>query len=240
MTRPMLSIEVPLKHLDEFHEDQDYIFTLSFLFKEKLYQDYVLRNKKHHILDNSYNELGRPQSATEMIEIMKQYNASMIVAPDSDDWSFGDMIQSYSAVAARVGINSTLGVARTLTEITALTRLNAPYIALPYEHRLCLPPQGVKTNAKLHFLGLNNIMEVFVYSPISIDTSMPVKIALLGMTVDEWVMNSCPHIHTKDLMQSDDFFNMKMSKNQIKLSKTNINRLKEIFNHGPEFDGILH
>lgn len=231
------SFEVPIKHLNDFHEDQDYIFSLSFLFNDPDYCKYIELNQKLHILDNSYNELGSPQSLESMLRIYKNYPTDFLVCPDSDGWDSRKTILSFAEAAATIGTNQVIGIARSKNEISGLTKLGCKYLAIPFEHRLCLP---IPMFSPTHFLGLNNIMEIFAYEPDTIDTSMPIKIALKDLTIDKWVMLGCPHINTKDIIQSIDFFHMKMKVNEIKLAKINIKRLKEIVSYGQGFEGILH
>ena len=235
MTR--FSFEVPIKHLNDFHEDQDYIFSLSFLFSDQDYCRYITKNEKFHILDNSYNELGEPQSLDSLLTLYKHYKTDLLVCPDSDQWDSKRTVMSFAEAASIIGTNQVIGIGRSQTEIQALTKLGCSYLAIPFEHRLCLP---IPMFSPIHFLGLNNIMELLAYEPETVDTSMPIKLALKNLTINQWVMLGCPHINTKDLIQSCDFFHMKMKVTEIKLAKTNINRLKEIVSYGQNFNGILH
>ena len=231
------SFEVPIKHLQDFHEDQDYIFSLSFLFQDPDYRSYITMNQKFHILDNSYNELGEPQSLDSLISIYKHYKTDLLVCPDSDQWDSRRTVMSFAEAAFIIGTNQVIGIGRSLQEINGLTRLGCRYLAIPFEHRLCLP---IPMFSPVHFLGLNNLMELLAFEPETVDTSMPIKLALIGKTIDQWVMMGCPHINTKDLIKSCDFFHMKMKVAEVKLAKTNIQRLKEVVAYGQNFNGILH
>jgi hypothetical protein len=231
------SFEVPIKHLCDFHEDQDYIFSLSFLFQEPDYCKYIELNQKLHILDNSYNELGEPQSLESMLRIYKNYPTNLLVCPDSDQWDSKRTFMSFAEAVSIIGTDQVIGIGRSQTEIRGLTRLGCRYLAIPFEHRLCLP---IPTFSPIHFLGLNNLMELLAYEPETVDTSMPIKLALIRKTIDQWVLGGCPHINTKDLIKSCDFFHMKMKVAEVKLAKTNIQRLKEVVSYGQNFNGILH
>lgn len=238
MTR--FAFEVPLKHLNDFDEDQDYLFSLSFLFeKSEEYEIYHLQSGKIHILDNSFNELGAPTPVVEMVRLFNHFNPEYIISPDGDHMTPDELIGTYGIIASLVGPKTTIPVARTLEEIRRFQALQAAYIAIPYEHRLAIYlPEG----QNYHFLGLNNLNEILAYKPHTCDTSMPLKLALNGWTISDWVMKGCPHIHTKDIIGGPkDFFQMKMTAKQIDLSKRNINFLKEVCNvHGRGFNGIQH
>lgn len=236
MTR--FAFEVPLKHLHDFDEDQDYLFSLSFLFaKSHAYETYHALTDKQHILDNSFNELGTPTSPMAMQKLYEHIRPNYVVSPDGDQFTPDELIATYATLASHIGPHNVLPVARTLEEISRFSLLGAAYIAVPYEHRLafCLPI------GTYHFLGLNNLYELLHYEPRTCDTSMPLKIALNGWTVPQWIMQGCPHIHTKDILGGPkDFFNMKMTTKQIDLSKRNINYIKEVCKHGRNFNGIQH
>lgn len=234
------AFEVPLKHLNDFDEDQDYLFSLSFLFGQSdEYEIYHLQSDKRHILDNSFNELGTPTPPNAMHGLYSRLHPDYAVSPDGDQFTPDELISTYSILASHIGPRSVIPVARTLEEIDRFERIGATYIAIPYEHRLAiyLPP-----GPQYHFLGLNNLLELLHYEPLTCDTSMPLKLALNGWTIKDWVMLGCPHIHTKDIIGGPkDFFQMKMTTKQIDLSKRNINFLKEVCNvHGRGFNGIQH
>ena len=61
------SFEVPSNHLEDFEPFQDFYFALSFLCKKSTeYLNYFLGKKvegKKVFLDNSFNELRRPDSS---------------------------------------------------------------------------------------------------------------------------------------------------------------------------------
>lgn len=219
------SFEVPIKHLDYFHEHQDFLFALSSLFEDKRYSDYMLKHSKqgeYLVIDNSFNELKKPTSASLLIDLFKYYKAEAFVCPDSDEWSTQRQLQEYENVLKLTSKDIIWPVARWPEEITYYKQVKAPIIAIPYEYRYFLQLKGLRG---LHFLGLRSPDEVLNFQPLSVDTSMPIKLALQGMTLKQWMDQCCPHFHTH-LMP--DFFSLTLSKEQLRLSVKNINDLKEM------------
>jgi hypothetical protein len=106
--------------------------------------------------------------------------------------------------------------------------------AVPYDFRYCTDAK-LKRFGQAHFLGLVSIREIQIVNPPSCDTSIPIKLALANMTLDEWVRTGCKHIHTVP-----SFFDIKMTKNQINIARYNIERLKEVDKTGDPVNHPLH
>ena len=222
------SFEVPIKHLHDFHPYQDFHFALSFLYER--YPEYGLY---HHscvsageilIIDNSFNELKKAESLSRLISLMKEYKADAIVCPDSDEWTVKEQYASYDNAVQHCGVNRVWAVARWPEEVATLRR-KATVLAIPYEYRMFLDLTTV--TARMHFLGLNNPAEVINLRPVSVDTSMPVKLAIAGLSMRDWVMEGCPHFHTHEMR---GFFDIKLSPELLKQSIENIKHLKEVVN----------
>lgn len=80
----------------------------------------------------------------------------------------------------------------------------------------------------VHFLGLLTLEELKEFDPPSIDTSMPIKLAMIGQTMEQWVETGCVHINTKDLGKyGASFFNSQLDESTLKLALENIDWLKE-------------
>lgn len=217
------SFEVPLAHLDTFHEDQDFIFALQHLCTEEKYKQYLKKSEKFIILDNSSNELVTPCSIEALIHTAKEVNANAIIAPDMDEWSEEKCCQEWQKAQVQAGAIPTFGVFRNRKEKKHLDFLGCTYFTIPYEYRFLLPLYG--TYSKVHFLGLNNPLEVRVFHPASVDTGMPIKLALQGLTIQDWLMKACPHIHSVD---NPDYFKKEMTDEEIQLAKKNIRDIKEM------------
>lgn len=235
------SFEVPLKHLNDFDEDQDYHFCLSMLFDRPEYEEYhrQVRNKglKTIWIDNSFNEKFEADKESDLIYLFNQFHATRVVAPDSIHWETDQIKKSFINISRHTSRRATILVCRNYKMYTDLQGLFPGTFAVSYwkrpgsqyaewtTHQL----QLVTGEANLHFLGLNSIQELLDVRPLSCDTSMPVKLALVNQTLRQWIENGCPHINTKDLgVHGSDFFNTTMTTQQIDLAKENIQCLRQL------------
>lgn len=235
------SFEVPLKHLQDFHEDQDYIFTLSMLHNDSRYQKYLkfLRNEglKTVWLDNSFNELFTAESIENLWPLAQACNASKIVVPDSTTWTTQQLVQSF--IDAGNFISSPthdrsyqlVAVATDLKTAHALIQRGATHIAISYWCRSQWEYSQIKElhqlKTPIHFLGLLDIPELLQCRPQTCDTSMPIKLALQNKDLSTWASEGYPHTNTKDLGEAgSSFFETEMPAAQIDLAKRNIEMLR--------------
>lgn len=213
------SFEVPLNHLKDFDQYQDLYFALSFLCKDPKYFDFIKRVEergKQVILDNSFNELGKPDSPKEMARLFKELHAQMVVSPDCDGWSLKELRESYKEMISLIPKEKVLVVVKSKEERDMFLDEGAFYYCTTYEQRRKLP-ESLKT-LSYHFLGLIDPWEIRRYAPISCDTSMPIKLALQGRTIHSWIIDRCPHIHTRDIT---NFFDLTLTKEQLTLALEN-------------------
>jgi len=219
------SFEVPIPHLRDFHEDQDFVFALQHLCKDGEYRRYLQTCDKFIILDNSSNEKVQPCSVQELVTTAIDMQAGLIIAPDCDEWSVDATVEKWletQRLASAVQVN-VFGVFRTREEKKALERAGCHFFTIPYEYRFTQPLSV--PYSRVHFLGLNNPLEVRVMKPASVDTGMPIKLALRGMTVAQWMLQACPHFHT---LQEEEYLHKEMSDEEIRLSKENIKEIKRV------------
>lgn len=218
------SFEVPLRHLDDFTDLQDYFFALSFLCEDPRYVDYLKRERVHRIitLDNSFNELGKAQTAQEMRKYADLIKADYVVSPDSDSWTPIDMMNTYKAMKG-VGFSTDVIILpiRSIEEYSAARIGGVKSMAIPYEFRPLFPEEFPWN--RMHFLGMRDPLEVKMCRPLSCDTSMPIKIALRGQTIREWILKCCPHEDSRP-----NFFQTEMTIAQVELARRNIKELKEM------------
>lgn len=222
------SFEVPIAHLNEFEEDQDFLFGLSFMLRNQDYFNYFMKEcSKEVIIDNSFNELHKPNSVEEMANIFL-YNlpkVSKVVSPDYPDWGVFTQLTYALDLVKMVGhrkfviapINNPQWLGYYFEG--GFSREN---IAIGYEFRY-LTDDSLSLLKGTHFLGLNSVRELFIGQPRSCDTGMPIKLAKKNLTIPQWVKGGCQHIFT-----NENFFNMKLSNKQITLAKKNIATLKTI------------
>lgn len=221
------SFEVPTYHLEDFQEDQDYLFALTHLCKSKPYVKFHRRSKLDKILDNSENELGKPVIGPSLVKNALKIGASAIIAPDHDFWSIAETAKAYEDTL-RYANGTDLkiyAVVRNKKEFSVLLDIGATQTAIPYEYRFTCEKSLL--HIINHWLGLNNPLEARIFQPSTIDTGMPIKLAIEGITIDSWIRSCCPHIHN---INYKEYFSIKMSLPQIRLAKRNIKRLKEVCN----------
>ena len=222
------SFEVPIPHLRDFEPYQDYTFMLSFLLGNKKYKAYLwkkLYGEGSIYIDNSYNELRVPQECTQMIDIFKEYSPTKVVCPDSNTWSTDQVEEAACRMLYEVPAEKLMILYKNMDEWKMLNRLDIPQLsrACSYDWRKKFSPEFMFPGS--HFLGLLDIEEVTKYKPPTLDTSMPIKLALIGMTIDEWRDKGYPHIHTH---QDENFFTRVLKPKVLDLSIKNILDLKEI------------
>lgn len=231
----LFSFEVPLKYLEEFNPFQDYIFSLSFLYSEKVYKDYILRCKDKQrwiFLDNSYNELKEATSVEELKSLYLEILPDEVMCPDNDTWDVDKYLEVFTDMKEIIPYFRLSIVARNLVHYNIFRKNGIRNISIPYEFRpeYTMPnkpegflPKEAYALANNHFLGLNTSKEPFTWKAKSVDTSMPIKIAMEGLTLTQWEELGCPHIDS-----TPDFFHREMSKAEIALAKSNITELKQL------------
>lgn len=216
------SFEVPIAHLNEFDEDQDFYFSLSFLYDKPEYYKFMMSTDKEMWIDNSTNELKKPDSCSSLANLLCSTKASRVVAPDHPDWNQETMLNSFTdMVNCDLSKEVVVVVIHHPDWIGHFKSYGIVNFAVPYDFRYCTRSK-LKRFSTCHFLGLLSIQELLIAKPPTCDTSIPIKLALLNKTLDEWIKSGCPHIHTHP-----EFFSLKLTSQEIKLSKQNIKRLKE-------------
>ena len=226
------SFEVPMATLYTFLPDQDYIFSLSFLFQRLEYRTYIRRVQPSMevILDNSYNELQEPDNPYYLAGLALGFGIRKIVCPDSDGWSIHMMKRSLLDILTYHPKSGVIMVVRNPKEVEAFSQYGITEFAVPYEYRASADVKCARPGfpaeydfSGMHFLGLNSTEELKKYNPKSIDTSMPIKLAFQGKNIKDWEQDGYPHFHTQK-----EFFDQEISEKQIYLAKSNIKYLKEV------------
>jgi hypothetical protein len=224
------SFEVPITHLSDFSDLQDFNFALSFLAHANAsYRYWMTTQPKELWLDNSYNELMRPDKAPLLANLALSMGASYVVCPDDPSWPTSKIRQAYEEVCDLLGRGNTKPVVVVNSPVMQeeMRKYGANTFAAPYRIRMSKPLKWSSWASDCHFLGLVSIQEILTHNPPSCDTSMPIKLAILGKTIDDWSRDGYPHYHTCDM---PDFFYRKLSTKEIDLARKNIIRLKEVCN----------
>lgn len=231
------SFEVPIQHLEDFEDLQDFHFILSMLCKNKAYHNYyynqATKGTKQVWLDNSYNEQGKADRVIDLIKVMNSIHAHKVVIPDNPKWHIEQMLLTYKETIYCVAPSKTITVVSSSQMHEALYSIGARHFAISYHVRLPAYQTNKAINTfkwakSFHFLGLCSIEEIRQLKPPTCDTSMPIKLAFENITTRRWFEEGYPHIHTKDVLRW--FFDTKMTKRQIDLARKNIIQLKEVCN----------
>lgn len=217
------AFEVPIDHLEDFADLQDYLFALSFLMTDQRYVEHLrmVRGSKLLILDNSWNELQKSSTVDELSKLNNIVKADYIVSPDGS--SAEEVVNNFKSMKLGGFTERQLIIPIRSSKDFESVKGYATQIAVPYRWRPFLPETFPWT--KTHFLGLRDPLEIKMCRPLSCDTAIPIKLALVNLTIDNWITMSCPHEHT-----TPAYFYKTMPLKQIQLARQNIVRLKELCN----------
>lgn len=233
------SFEVPVAHLDDFQPYQDFVFGLCFLtYTHPKYSQYIHdvcdAGELYVIIDNSFNETNIPIASQEMVRIFREFSPDQVVAPDADWWNDDTIVSAYNDLLRDLPRNAVLSVFRNNQQLHKLIDAGSRNLTIPYEWR-----QGAdlaKCN-ELHYLGLGNLDEILAHRPYSLDTSIPIKMALRGETFQDWVASGGQYIrhHPHEvtptrLARVMNYFNTRMTDVQLELAVNNIKALKAVVN----------
>jgi hypothetical protein len=222
------SFEVPVAHLSDFEDLQDFHFTLSMLYSMPEYREYHTRpSKKELWLDNSFNEKMEADGAQELSKLAQDVGAKYVICPDDPKWQLEHIKREYTRMALNLSLEKLVVVVSSEEMREEMERLNAERFAISYWVRMNhLNYQPWYEGC--HYLGLLNPTEVLRGEPPSCDTSMPIKLAMIGWDLDDWEQSGYRHIHTKDLgLHGGSFFDAVLSWHQVQLARSNIQQLKE-------------
>lgn len=234
MPKTAFSFEVPLPHLQDFDDLQDFHFALSFLLQHECYANYMWSKScfdhRQVWLDNSYNECAEADCVSSLYDKMLGCGATKVVAPDSMDWDIEKRVSAFVEMSNLVLPRYVIGVCCNTYQQVALQDAGCMHFAVPYKARLAAEGDYTVFNwAKgFHFLGLVSIIETQELQPRTLDTSMPIKLALQGKDLRQWFEEGEPHLHTRDIV--DTYFTQTLSAKQLQLARNNIIMLKSLVN----------
>lgn len=223
------SFEVPIPHLDDFNEDQDFLFTLSFLYDDERYNHYFIKKFEEGAeiwLDNSYNEKLEADGYTDLIQIGRRVAPRFIICPDDPKWTEEQIAYSFNVMRRQFSEERLMVVVNSFEMYQFMVNAGAKVFSTSYWNR---PFPDLKFIPRHHFLGLRSVQELIDHEPPTCDTGMPIKLAIMNTTIDTWIRQGCPHIYSHEMgMQGSDYFNYKMTVKEINLAKLNIIALRRI------------
>lgn len=223
------SFETPVKHLRDFEDLQDFHLTLSMLYSNKIYADFIMEQRsvghKGIWLDNSFNELRKADNVHSLIKLYRIYEFARVICPDDPTWTNSKLHNEWLKMAASIPTTKLIVVVHDSGSRDYLKACGVKHFAYPFKQRRGVPIEQQIWAKEHHFLGLNSLEELQTIQPISCDTSLPIKLARMGVSIDQWVSNGCS-IYSK----GEDYFNCSLTLSQIELARQNIIRLKELAN----------
>lgn len=182
-----LAIEIPIRHLHQFTPLTDFDFVLAHLVNENttyrnFYADQRLKGREVW-LDNSLIELGYPLSKTEMLNAALLCNATHIIPPD---WPEDPDKTCKTAIEMKGKGYKIIGVIHgrydTQRMILHEYKQNDIIPSLPFRGDRSW--YNSQKDGAIHFLGMNSLKEIVDQHPSSIDTKLPIKLALQNKMIN--------------------------------------------------------
>lgn len=220
------SFEVPIPHLEDFEDLQDFHFVLPQLLEDPRYRSFLLEHRDKELwMDNGYNELGRPYPVHRLVQLAKELErdgreVNYIISPDSLDWNLPQFLDAMYSLIREWDKSKICGVVLGPTWKTAYEELGITKMAIPYEVRPGLFSLGELT--KMHFLALRSPEELLYLNPASVDTAMPIKLAVYNLTWEEWKAAGGQHL---DFPRN--YWNMELTPEQLELARKNIMEVRK-------------
>jgi hypothetical protein len=217
-----LALEIPLNHWDTFAPECDFHYALAQLVLENKNYAKIYRSIKTKLfLDNGFNELRKDigiDSLLKAYDLIEPTHVTALEAFDPEE-NIKAVIKTKTEFAQR-GIKTKLvGCWRGGKKDLDILLEVCDIVALPYddfrEKALRLKPSGL-----FHFFGFKNLDEIRRHPPRSLDTSVPIRAAMLGIS-----------LRTRERRPKNlPLFNLqlKLTKEQIELALDNIRAIKEI------------
>lgn len=225
------AFEIPIKHLEDFDDLQDFHFALSFLFVNTKYKNYhrtkSLEGKKAVWIDNSWNETGEADDPVTMSRLYREIMADKVFAPDDMRWDKYQLASAFQVMTKYIPANDIIVVVKSPEEQKWLSRRGATNFAIPFRYRMTKSYKELEWCKNYHFLGMNTIEEIKTLKPPSLDTSFPIRMAIYGWTLDDWIAKGQPRLWHKEM---PNYYDLELTYDQLKLARQNIVTLKEVCN----------
>lgn len=178
-----LALEIPLRHWDVFNQFCDFGYALAQLVLEdkeyaKVYKDY----KGKLFLDNGFNELRRDigiDSLLKACDLIEPTHVTALEALDSQQ-NLKNILKTVDEFKKRNLPYKIVGCFRGGKRDLDILMQVCDIVALPYDdfRGRSLSWYG---GERFHFFGFKNIDEIKRYKPASLDTSVPIRAAQLGI-----------------------------------------------------------
>ena len=243
------SFEVPIKYLNEFDNEQDYLFILAHHLSNKKYYDYCKQSIKMKILDNGAYELGESISPEILLNYAILLDVDIIVIPDKLfdkrrslqlETKFHNLLfeSSYSFRLMKVVcgknikeyLKSLIEVANDdkvdIIGISQSRHMITPNLSYVMEYLYSFANDFINGDKPIHLLGLTHpyeLIEAHKYNSIeTIDTGRPINFAFHNKLF--------PLVKRFDNYKKERGYDINTKKKlNVELAKKNIRRLKKYY-----------
>ena len=241
----LFSFEVPIAHLEDFSEYQDFHFALSMLCRTskkylEFYQSKVEQTLKVVWLDNSFNEKMKADDPFLLVRTAQKLRPHLIFGPDSPKWPITRIQEAFEAtrnLLKNVLPQTSIAVVVKDQAMKAhLENRGARNFAVSHwiPERVQSNHDAVQWARSCHFLGMNSPQELWELQPPSCDTTLPIKLAMQGKTLRGWWEEGCPYTHDSNPVEQrrrkKEYFNLHFDDKTLELAINNIKALKEVCN----------
>jgi len=222
-----LSLEIPLNHWDTFSPFCDFHYALApfaLVHKDyaKVYKK-VSESKKELWLDNGFNEERRDIGIDALLkacDLVEPTHVTALEAFDAQE-NIKNVIKTKEEFSKRHLPYKLIGCYRGGRKDLELLFELCDIVALPYDDYREKPLSWIDSS-RVHFFGMKNLDELRRHPPRSLDTSVPIRAAMVG--IDLKLRERRP--------RNIPLFNktLDLTKEQVALAIHNIHAIKEAGN----------
>lgn len=219
-----LAMEIPTKHWDEFfpYTDFDYALCHEVLRNPeywKKYQNLDRSTGREIWLDNSYNELREDIGIDSIKRAIDMIQPTHVVLPEGKHPldNLSKIIKGMEDLSGYKDIKFIATWRGGAAELIYLyTHTLKPLIAIPYDDNrdFFYPPHSPYDPKEFHFFGFKSLKELSIVKPRSIDTSLPLRLAIQGRSL----FDAMDYRPTTPLFNPDTL----MTSSQLKLAHGNM------------------
>ena len=219
-----LSLEIPLNHWHTFSKYCDFHYALAdFALNNKDYAERYKKLKGEKWLDNSFNELRENIGIDKLLKAAELVEPTHITALEAFNAqeNIKNVIKTKEEFSKRGLSYKLIGCYRGGRKDLELLFELCDVVALPYVDFREKPLSWVDSSL-VHYFGFKNLDELRRHPPMSLDTSVPIRAAMIG--IDLKLRDRRP----RGLPMFDK--NLLLTKEQVALALHNINAIKEAGN----------
>lgn len=219
-----LALEIPLNHWDTFSPLSDFGYALAHLVLE--HKDYAKRYREFKgklVLDNGFNELHEDIGIDALLkacDLVEPTHITALEAFDSQE-NIKNVLRTKEEFTKRHLPYKIIGCYRGGRKDLELLMQICDVVALPYDDYREKPLSWFPSSS-FHFFGMKNLDELRRHPPMSLDTSVPIRAAMVGidLSLRERRPRGIPLFDKK----------LELTKEQVALAIHNIKAVKEAGN----------